>query len=73
MKKKPLSERKWKIESRQPYKYWGPNASSYDGRRLLSLECLVCGNRWGNANKNSPLWNFIKETPYSGGKSVITY
>jgi len=67
-KTKPLSERNWKIESRQPYKHYGPNAASYDGRRLLNLECLSCGNKWGNADKNSKYWDFIKETPYSNGK-----
>ncbi len=62
---KPLYLRNWKIESRPVVKVWGPHASSYDGRNLLRITCNYCGSVWGNSNKNSPLWKFIGETPYS--------
>jgi len=62
-RKKPLPERNWEIESYQPYKYWGPNASSYDGRRLLHLKCNVCRSIWTNKDRYSKYWAFINEKP----------
>jgi hypothetical protein len=65
-KKKPLTDRNWEVASWKPYKCYGPNASSYDGRMLLDITCLSCGGKTRNKNKNSPIWDAVKTTPYSG-------
>jgi len=62
--KKPLEERDWEISTWQPYKWWGTNCDSYDGRLLIDIMCNKCDAFWRNSNRNSIYWDLIDRSPY---------
>ena len=70
-KKKPLKRRDWKLETWKPYKWWGPNASNYDGRFLIDLYCNKCEALWRNSNPHNIYWNILGISPFDHKHKTI--
>jgi len=73
--KKPLADREWEVKPYYPDKYWGPNVEKYDGRALLFVTCLKCGEFWRRRRIDDCIWQLLPVHNFSvnlGGPYVLS-
>ena len=67
----PVKQRNWTVNSYYPTRVWGRAKKSYDGRKILKVTCLCCNSVFKDYNRNSKLWEAMKDSPYVGNEKIV--